>query len=87
MKELLRMDSLENLFAVQAIDPVTLYCIEFYKITASFQILDLPEARIFERLSSNSWVMAYDSLRQALLVSVLNRVSIYKVDFESYFGA
>lgn len=84
--EIFRIDSVAHIFAVFARENLTqTYQIQLYKHYPL--IVRIPEALISSGLTSNSWIMTYDSLRQGLFVASGEKVLMYKIDFGGCFGA
>ena len=91
IRELFRIDSLNNFVAAQAkksgLTNFNQYVLfySFYSAGSGFDINSPYEFEITPN-SNNNWIITYDALRQGLFVASGDKVMIYFIDFNTCFG-
>ena len=89
IRELFRIDSLNNFVAAQAKMWGTTNFNQYvllYSISSGFSINDPPYEFEITPNSNNNWIITYDALRQGLFVASGDKVISYFIDFSTCFG-
>lgn len=89
IKQLMQLESVANIIVAQAAygsGSSVVNQIRFYMINSSNELVETSVDPIDQGLSANSWIMAYDSLRQALFVASDKEVKVLFIEFYTCFG-